>query len=218
MKRFEVYCPAGWSHIDLSNDTGRSSRSLALAITASMSVEGRAALVGRVAHQLETAFTGLAEGGAWSVMLPLTGPTAIAVRPTVVFAPLPLPAGSQPLDALVALAASDPTAEVMDIDPLVALRTSRTEDVTESLETRAQDLVGEVLPNANGETPGSRTDGDPRVLARRVRYVLGDAQDLDKWADVVFSLTHLHDPDQSELADAAVDAFDALVATFRWRS
>lgn len=218
MKRFEVYCPAGWTHIDLADDVARSSRSVALAATSAGPVEGRAALTGRVAHQLESAFSGLAEGGAWSMMMPLTGPTAIAVRPTVVFAPLSLPPGSQPMDALVALASSDPTAEVMDIDPLVALRTSRSDDVTEALEARASDLVGHVVPDAGGEAPAPRPDDVTRVLARRVRYVLGDAEDPDKWADVVFSLTHLDDAEQAELADAAVDAFDALVKTFRWRS
>ena len=119
MRRFEVYCPAGWTHVDLSQDVGRTARSLALVTVPDAAIEGRGALVSRVTHQLETAFAAMAEGGVWSVMMPVTGPAAIAVRPTVVFAPLSLPPGRQPMDAVVALAASDPTAEVIDIDPLV---------------------------------------------------------------------------------------------------
>lgn len=219
MKRFEVYCPAGWTHVDLNEDVAGSARSLALASVPDGPRDQRAALVGRVSHQLETAFSAMADGGVWSVMMPVTGPTAVAVRPTIVFAPLALPAGGQPMDALVAVAASDPTAEVIDIDPLVALRTSRTEDVTEALEARVGDALAEVgIDNNPVESPAPEEGQDARALARRVRYVLGDAEDDDKWVDVLFSLTHLDDPDQAELADAAVDAFDALVKTFRWRS
>ena len=192
MKRFEVYCPAGWTHVDLSADVRRSSRSVALTTASTVPVEGRAELARRVAHQLETAFSSLADGGVWSVMMPIAGPTAVAVRPTIAFAPLSLPAGTQPMDALVAMAASDPTATVMDIDPLVALRTSRSEDVTAGLGARALELVAELNPSGSGAVPSAPMDDAARVLARRVRYVLGDAEDLDKWADVVFSLTHLN--------------------------
>ncbi len=218
MKRFEVYCPAGWTHVDLSEDVRRSSRSVALTTATTGPVEGRAELARRVAQHLEQAFSGLAEGGVWSVMMPITGPTAVAVRPTIAFAPLSLPAGAKPMDALIAMAASDPTATVMDIDPLVALRTSRSEDVTAALETRALELVGELSPSGSAAVPSVPMDDATRVLARRVRYVLGDAEDFDKWADVVFSLTHLDDPGQVELADLAVEAFDALITTFRWRT
>ena len=106
---------------------------------------------------------------------------------------------------------------MIDIDPLVALRTSRTDDVTEALEARVGEALAEVGVDT-GESPAHQEAQEARALARRVRYVLGDAEDDDKWVDVLFSLTHVDDPDQAELADAAVDAFDALVKTFRWRS
>lgn len=218
MRRFEVYCPAGWTHVDLDQDVARSARSLALVTVPDDAIEGRAALVGRVTHQLETAFATLAEGGVWSIMMPVTGPTAIAVRPTVVFAPLSLPPERHPMDAVVALAASDPTAEVIDIDPLVALRTSRTDDVTDVLEARASAVVEDMVADRPVETSAATAGSTSRALARRVRYVLGDAEDDDNWVDVLFSVTHLDEPDHVELADAAVDAFDALVKTFRWRS
>lgn len=121
------------------------------------------------------------------------------------------------MDTLVAVAASDPTAEVIDIDPLVALRTSRTDDVTAVLESRVDEALAEVGVDSV-ESPAPEEVQEARALARRVRYVLGDAEDDDKWVDVLFSLTHVDDPDQAELADAAVEAFDALVKTFRWRS
>ena len=136
-------------------------------------------------------FAAMAEGGVWSVMMPVTGPAAIAVRPTVVFAPLSLPPGRQPMDAVVALAASDPTAEVIDIDPLVALRTSRTDDVTEVLKDRASAVVVEMVAERSVETRVATAGPTNRALARRVRYVLGDAEDDDNWVDVLFSVTHL---------------------------
>jgi hypothetical protein len=218
MKRFEVYCPAGWAHVDLSEDARQASRAVALATTAAVPSEGRAVLAGRVAHQLETTFAGLAEGGVWSVMLPVSGPMAVAVRPTIAFAPLSLPAGTEPMDALVAMAASDPTATVIDIEPLVALRTTRVEDVTAAIGARASALVAELTGTEVAPPADAPDELEARVVARRVRYVLGDIEDPDKWADVALSLTHLDEPDQAELADAAVESFDALITTFRWRS
>lgn len=219
MKRFEVYCPAGWAHVELDRDPAMLSRSVAAMAVPGGSGDTGAQLRGRVARHLEGAFAGLAQRGVWSVMLPVAGPTAIAVRPTIAFAPLTLPPGTQPMDGLVALAAADPSAEVMDIDPLVALRTSRTDDVTDSVETQVSELVPDLVAAGPGEAgrPSSE-DEPPRVVARRVRYVLGDVEDPELWADVSFSLTHLDDDEQSDLADAAVEAFDALVKTFRWRS
>jgi hypothetical protein len=63
-------------------------------------------------------------------------------------------------------------------------------------------------------------DADPDrgvgLGSRRVEYIVSVPDDPDRWFAAAFSTVGGGDP-RDELADALVEWFDALMATFRWR-
>ena len=57
----------------------------------------------------------------------------LPTRPLVVMMPLEVPSGSEPLDMLMGVASSDPTATVIDLNDLVALRSMSTDDISDRM-------------------------------------------------------------------------------------
>ena len=90
-----------------------------------------------------------------------------------------------------------------------------TERMTEELEADLP-LLG-ITPDPPG---GSPTVGGPDVsmTSTRVRYLIGDPADRDRWVDVFFAIDHPDDPQVAELVAATVELFDSQVQTFRWTS
>lgn len=214
MKEFAIYCPRGWSRIDLTRDEDAIRRqvdAVADRLTRSAPPERRVRARGLVMSRLGQVARSLAEGGAVSIMLPMDDPVVVPIRPVIALAPLQVPEGREPMDVLLSMASADASAEVVDVDGVVALRLSSTDDVTESFVRDAGDLLEQ-----GGATVESDEPSEDRVVARRVRYLIGVPEDPDRWVDILFSIEHLDDQEQRELGDAAIGLFDELAKTFRW--
>jgi hypothetical protein len=67
---------------------------------------------------------------------------------------------------------------------------------------------------AHSIAPPDRAEDIP-FASRRVDYVLPVPGDADRWVLVSFAAIGAGDP-QDELADLAVELFDAIMSTFRW--
>ena len=63
---------------------------------------------------------------------------------------------------------------------------------------------------------GPQPDQGVQLASRRVEYVVSVPDDPDRWFVAAFSTVGGGDP-RDELADALVEWFDAVMATFRWR-
>jgi hypothetical protein len=75
-------------------------------------------------------------------------------------------------------------------------------------------IDGALGARAEGVVPGEPGEEAP-FASRRVDYVLPVPGDPDRWVLVSFSALGSGDP-RDELADLAVELFDAIMSTFRW--
>lgn len=81
-------------------------------------------------------------------------------------------------------------------------------------ETSTVTVAGVVGSRSEGIVPADPVDELP-FPSRRVDYVLPVAGDADRWVLVSFAAVGGGDP-RDELADLAVELFDAIMSTFRW--
>ena len=212
MKAFEVVSPPGWTLIDLTGGVDEQVHSVLSQRLARGSQqhtsETRAGTIQAVTITAKT----LAAGGAVAMVLaddPLEGLTGMS---TAVFMPLTVPDGQDPLDVLLAVAATDPSAEAVDVGLLVSLRCESTQDATESVRTalkQAADVVGAPV-GAEGES----------LVARKhhVRYLMGVPGDPERWVDALFAATSTSLPGSEDAARRRITTFDATIQTFRWLS
>ena len=219
MKTFEIVVPIGWVRLDLTTDFTGPVTALAFRLARRAPVDDRPRLVNHLREQLLGFARGLAEGGAVAALLPTESLEVLPTRPFIVMMPLKVPSGSEPMDMLMGVASSDPTAKVIDVNDLVALRVASTDDISarfaEKFESEGSRLGLNVDPpdgSPAGDTP------DIAMMSTRVRYLIGDPADRGRWVDVFFAMDHPDDPLVSELVDSTVGLFDAQVQTFRWTS
>ena len=148
--------------------------------------------------------------------MPLQPMADMPIRPLIVVMPLRIPDGRTPMDVLMSIASTDPTASVVDIADLVAVRVESEADLTDSFDTMATDLAPD-FGVVTGEGPITQVSA-VRMAATRVRYLIGDPADAERWVDVYFSIDHpVHDL-ALEAVRAAVEMFDEQIQTFRWTS
>ena len=158
--------------------------------------------------------------GIACLMLPSTPAVADPIRPAITFTPIINRDLVDPVLMLQALAGGDPTATLVEIEGLVAVRTHATVDATQAAE-EAQPLLDELL--ADPDVPKVEIDAaqldlpeDLRMVSSRVRYTMGDPDDRDKWIDVQMAVDHPTTPEAEELAQGVIELFDAVISTFRW--
>lgn len=219
MKTFEIVVPIGWVRLDLTTDVTGTVTALAFRLARRAPLDDRPRLVNYLREQLLGFARGLAEGGAVAVLMSTEPLDVLPTRPLIVMVPLTVPDGAEPMDMLMGVASSDPTAKVIDLEDLVALRVTSTNDISERFaekyESEAPRLGISLDPPH--ETPAADTP-DISMVSTRVRYLIGDPADRDRWVDVFFAIDHPDDPLVSELVDSTVGLFDAQVQTFRWTS
>jgi hypothetical protein len=79
---------------------------------------------------------------------------------------------------------------------------------------RSGEIDGALAVRQEGVTPAD-PDRGADLASRSVRYTVSVPGDPGQWFLAVFSTTGAGDP-RDDLADALVEWFDALMATFRW--
>ncbi|MBK8468272.1 MAG: hypothetical protein IPL45_00330 [Actinomycetales bacterium] len=223
MRAFAVHVPPGWARLDLTGQLDAQVRGFVAAVLRGVPSD-RAALVRPLVHEsLSKVAADLASGGAVAMVMPVAPLDGLVASPTIVFMPLTVPEDQAPMDVLVAVAASDASASVVDVAGLVALRTISTRDahgdLAEAL-AQAEHLVAgstEQEPKEQGsEADGTAEGAQLTATATRVRYLIGDPGDANRWVDVLFSVTHSSLPGGNQIGQAAVELFDAMMHSFRW--
>jgi hypothetical protein len=210
---FTCWIPAGWTRIDLTGDVDAALHAAigpaVRAAPVSRQPEARRLLIETVGATMHT----LAERGALCVLLPLDPTDPDPVRPVVAIVPLDVPDGTDPVALAAGLAREDPTASLVDLPGLIAVRTHSSHDATD----RFLAAMATAASQVDGPVPDTRrSPGDPTLQAVRVGYVLGDPDHHDRWLTIELALEHPSTEGGTVLRDRAVALFDAVVSTFRW--
>ena len=213
MNSFSFWVPAGWTRLDLTGDVEATVHDalapLVRATAPSRQPEARRLLFDAVGGTVRL----LAERGAICALLLLDPTDPDPVRPVVAIRPIDLGEGEDPLEFAAALARRDPSARLVDVPGLIAVRSESSQDVTEQFRQTYAEAVARVswpVPTA-----GSRADAQT-LTAVRVSYVIGDPEAVDRWLTVELALEHPSGLGGETLRDGAVALFDAIVSTFRW--
>jgi len=208
VKQFEILVPPGWVMFDLRDEI---KPQVAAFVRQRVSRHSRADSVRPLLTEaLTKTATELADGGAVAMTVAIEPPDGLSGSPISIFMPLAVPEDKEPLDLLLAVASSDPSAQAIDVGDLVAIRLSATSDATAA--------VGDAVAEAATLMADDGVNLGAGFTAQRltVRYLMGDPGDRERWADVSFSVTGTSRSGSAEIAAALVELFDATIQTFRW--
>ncbi len=199
-----VLLPPGWVRLSLTADVAVQAEALTDDYLASVPRDQRAHHRRLFVDQLASVAREAAAGGASDLFLP--GPALRgAFRSTFVMAPLPIPEGVDAVEMLAAIAANDPSAKLLDLPGLVAMR-------IEGVAARGGIEQGQALARQVGID-------DPLAgvtESRRVQYFIGDPDRPDDWVRALFSTPLADDEDGLRRADAEAELFDAIISSVRF--
>jgi hypothetical protein len=203
---FTLVLPAGWTRVDLST---RPEEAIAAYRTAILRTVPRAQ-VPLVESMLDQEWTQrhlrLVEDGAVCLLTCIEGGVLLG-QPTILVAPLRPGSGRTPMDLLVGIAATDTSAQVFDVENLVALRTHADSDRTDEV------MAGLARALTPGVAP-PRPDGGVRYRQRFLRYLVGDPTDDRRWVDIVATIGFVQE--NADDAPWFAHVIDDIVTTFRW--
>lgn len=175
----------------------------------------RSLVRGQISDNMRDLIAGLGEAGATRVLFPARGALTQPIRPFLAL--LPLQGDTQdPVASLVSMAATDPTAELLDLPGRIALKTRASTDSSERTAEGVERQV-EVIAAAFDLTPDMRNDpGEIRRRTVNLQYHVGIPGEADHWMTVFAGMSH-EDSDGGRSAADVVEAFvDDWVATVRW--
>ncbi len=214
MKRFRMLVPPDWVLVDLAGDVTGAVGQVVSGMARGLPAESARAVRTVATPHLEEMTRSLAEDGAFAVMMQAMSLDEVAVQPTMVVAPLPLAEGEDPVDALVALVASDPSASLMDLDDVVALRTETSEVLDRDLSPGMEALPADLAVKAR--QAAASLDVMAHRVAHRVHYLMGDPARPGSWVSLVASVQVPDDEIGVQLWEAYEPLFDDLAKSFVW--
>lgn len=216
---YSLIVPPDWMLVDLQQDIPEQVDDWTRARLLGMGGELRKALRVPLRDSMRELLVGLKERDTSAVLLPATPLERTIMNPIMVFRRLEVPEGSDPLDQVVATAAADASAELMESDAFVGLRSHQDLAVTEE----AQEGADRQLPAGLQEriaTNLSVVKEAKDVLGakylRHVRYLVGRPDVTDRWLDIAASIGFYDHPDSRKLADRMLELFDTVVGTLTW--
>lgn len=223
MREFSLYLPPGWYRVDFSEDVDASIESFSSQLVRSTPLSRQPLVRKLIAENLDPRLREFANNGAACLLMPIGIGDANPIKPVVVITPFETPEDIDPLVVLQALVGHDGTAQLVDIEGLVAVRTHASADATEAAEA-VQPVLDEIL--ADPATPQIAIDASDlvpagqelRMVSRRIHYTVGVPADRELWAMVQFAVDYPTTPEAEGLAEEQVEMFDALIKTFRWVS
>lgn len=218
MRTYSLLVPSGYVLVDLEGDITRAVDGLADRIVLGLDTSVRRRARGVVVKTLTDSFTALAKGEAFAALISSEPLAEQALRPLMVLSRFRPEAGGEPLEVIVAMAASQSGASMMETDSMVGLRVERTDDVSVTAADLDRRLSGDVVDLVDAQ-PGGRGRLDTLVAARRarrVRYFLGQPGDEHSWIEIGASVQVAGDAVGEAFADAFVGVFDLVAKTFKW--
>lgn len=215
MNGFTMILPPDWTMIDLQGDRRSGVRTVVNGWLSGVAPHQASVARPVLLTSLERMTADMAGKGIAAVVMQSTGLNEIGVHPTMVVRELDIPPEIEPLDLLIAMAGGDSSAQVLDLNHLVGLRTRDTERVERDIEAG----VGAFPPELGVRAAGMLADSDGlrQRIARRTRYVMGQPDDRFRWVELLATVEVADDDEGAALASAYEELFDALAGTFDWR-
>ncbi|MHB1008362.1 MAG: hypothetical protein ACYC1E_03775 [Propionibacteriaceae bacterium] len=212
MKQFQMIVPPGWFMIDLTTGVDEQVDEFVGLRLASAPRDRARSVRPMLTKSLKEVAHTFADGGAVALTLATDPADGSVDSPTTVFVPLAVPAGQQPIDMLLAVASSDPSATSVDVGDLVGVRISESVDATIAVRGGLRHAAAIV------EAPVDAEASALTAQRHHVRYLMGDPGDPERWVDAAFSVTSTSLPGSAEVAEALIELFDETIQSFRWVS
>lgn len=203
---FTIFIPSGWIGFDLARPLDPQVDEWLAGLLVGFNVRLRNTLRQELAGQIGPFLAGFRDRDGAALLLPGT-PLVDQVSPMLAVRRLTAEEGAGTLDMLVALAATEPSATIIEGEGWVGLRTVTSVDLPESAGPDA--VLASSLLAAGGILEGSLVRERAVHRAHHARYVLGRPDRADRWLDVLASVTFTDDG--AEAAEEALDLFDTLV-------
>ena len=220
MTSFTLTLPPGWARVDLTDDVARSLDRFVSLVARQVPPTRQPGLRQLLNEHLIPRLSEFAQHGVACVVIPTAPGYEQPVRPVMTFTPIPALDDVDPLLMLQALAGEDASAELVDVEGLVAVRTHATVDATQTAQdvqpVLDQALTDPSLPRLDVDLAALDIPAGMGLVSSRVRYTMGNPDDRDKWIDVQMAVDHPTTPEAEELALGAISLFDAVISTFRW--
>lgn len=210
-RAFRLTLPQGWTRLDLTGDLDSQLEAILPQLVADAAPTARAALTEHLRAGLRDTLLAFQQGGATCAVLPVQPMADIRLDAFLVVLPLAVPEDTKPLDLLLSTAATDPTATLVDLDDMVAIRTTSEDDITANF-SEVPALIREI----GGDGTDVTAVADLRVTSRKVRYQLGVLDDPDRWLDVLATTNQSQHPESIAIADATIQLMDAIIESLRW--
>jgi hypothetical protein len=206
----------GWASIDVGPSSQQQLTAAVAAMVRDLPPEARSTISGQLHAELDQLVMNLGEIGAFRLLLPASGALTQPVRPVVA---LFLPDGEEddPVDSIIAIAASDPSAHMMDLPGRVGIKTRTEHDSTEAVREGVETHVA-----ALAQTFGFEASGSAQQVANltrvnvQVRYHFGIPGENAAWLSVFATFGHEATDDGRGAAELAEALLDDWVRTVRW--
>lgn len=212
--RFRVLVPPTWVFADLAADRAASVRQVVRGLLRGVAPDKASVALPILTKRFGALFDQLAAGGFAAVAVQAESLDEIGMQPMLVIRPLARTEGADPLDMVVALAAQDQTAELIDGATFVGVRTRQVEKVTRKA-SQALPLLGAEAATL-AQQAGAALEATYQRVVHRSRYLMGRPEDADSWVEAFGSVEGSPDDVGEELAELYTRAFDVIVDSFSW--
>ncbi len=194
---YMLVLPPGWARIPLRDGTDEVIRGILDRSFEGLPRDRYGPLRSEVEKKLGRQVRAAREAGGLDLYLPVERAHDVTIPASFLVAEVSFDSmgSATPADVAAALVAADPSAAVVPLDSVPAVRTDRLA--------------------AGGARPGPQEEEVP--ASRRVEYTVGVPGDPQRWLTVAFSTVAPSTGPDGDLAQLLVELFDALMTTFRWR-
>lgn len=210
MRPFNYIIPPEWRTVHLSGDLSAQATELAEEMISAGNSETLHHIRGKIAEALAIHLISLADLEAFLLLMEVDAVAGIRTGTFLAALPFPYQEGEDPMDTLLAIAASTPGAQALEGGDLLIMRTRVAKDCTDSINTALVMARGDLGLDLSTLTPGSA------VRSERLTYYLGHPDIPDSWFTMVGNITTHDDADGQALAGSLRDVCDAVVESVRF--
>ena len=206
---FQITVPSGFMRLDLPLADDESIRAMILDLLSSGSKHRLAEMAGGLEAAIRSMADSLASQGFFLAYMAMPGTALSSIQPIFSARRWQVPQGMVHFDALCALTQADATAELLDLDPVVCLRTAHEAAVDlEAASQSALETLDLVVPPENLE--------GVRLSRVQLTYHLGIPSQPESWYQMVGVATVPALGGDDPPIATAQNLFDGFVSTFKW--
>lgn len=229
MTRLEYIPPMNWAGIDLARELEPQVDTVVRRLTAELKdvleAEDAAPQGPQPAHgvrdhlrtQVLASLEGLRDKGGALYLLEADPVAGVRTGASLAFLPMPVAAGDDPLDYLLAIAAQTPGAHVFEFGSMVALRTTQTSDPTAQMEEELARLAPRLGEQTDATAQASEELAQTPISRWTTTYYLGDPADTSSWYIAVAEVSLPATAEGEELGKALHGLTDSIIRSVRIR-